>query len=87
MSKPPVTVPIDYTVEETAKQLLDNKISGVPVFDSSGRIAGAITQTDLFNAMISLTGVGIGGCPRMPFSQTLRYAKKIILGILTICLR
>ncbi|OPX35075.1 MAG: hypothetical protein B1H11_09690 [Desulfobacteraceae bacterium 4484_190.1] len=23
----------------------------------------------------------------MPFSQTLRYAKKIILGILTICLR
>ena len=29
----------------------------------------------------------LGGCPRMPFSQTLRYAKKIILGILTICLR
>ncbi|MCD6561102.1 MAG: CBS domain-containing protein [Deltaproteobacteria bacterium] len=87
MSEPPVTVPIDYTVEETAKQLLENKISGAPVVDSSGRIAGAITQTDMFNAMISLTGVGIGGCPRMPFSQTLRYAKKIILGILTICLR
>lgn len=59
MSEPPITVPIDFTVEETAKQLLENKISGAPVVDSSGRIVGAITQTDLFNAMISLTGVGM----------------------------
>ena len=59
MSEPPITVPIDFTVEETVKQLLENKISGAPVVDSSGRIVGAITQTDLFNSMISLTGVGM----------------------------
>ena len=32
MSKNPITVPYDFTVEETAEILLDNKISGTPSF-------------------------------------------------------
>jgi acetoin utilization protein AcuB len=61
MTKDPVTVPFDFTVEETAEVLLKNKISGAPVLDREGKIVGAITQTDLFNALISLTGVGKRG--------------------------
>jgi acetoin utilization protein AcuB len=61
MTKNPVTVPFDYTVEETAEILLKNKISGAPVVDHDGQITGTITQTDLFNSLISLTGVGKRG--------------------------
>ena len=61
MTKDPVTVPFDFTVEETAEVLLTKKISGVPVVDYDGKIVGTITQTDLFRALISLTGVGKKG--------------------------
>jgi acetoin utilization protein AcuB len=61
MTKDPITVPPDYTVEETARVLLDGKISGAPVVDNDGQVVGVITQTDLFRVLISLTGVGNGG--------------------------
>ena len=56
MSKPPITVPPDYTIEETAEVLLENKISSTPVVDDQGQLVGIITQNDLFRALISLTG-------------------------------
>ncbi|MBL7180371.1 MAG: CBS and ACT domain-containing protein [Pseudomonadota bacterium] len=61
MTKAPITVPPDYTVEETAELLLKHKISGVPVVDSSGELVGIITQSDLFRLMVSLTGIGQKG--------------------------
>jgi len=61
MTKEPITVPQNYTVEETAEVLLKNKISGVPVVDQNGDVVGMITQTDLFLVLISLTGVGTFG--------------------------
>jgi acetoin utilization protein AcuB len=61
MTKDPITVPPDFTVEETAEVLLNNKISGAPVLDQDGNIIGTITQTDLFRVLISLTGVGKRG--------------------------
>ena len=61
MTKNPLTVPLDYTIEETAVILLDNKISGVPVVNQEDEMVGIITQTDLFRALVSLTGVGEKG--------------------------
>ena len=61
MTKKPITVPPDFTVEETAEVLLDKKISGVPVIDQQGVLVGTITQTDVFRVLISLTGVGTRG--------------------------
>jgi len=61
MTKKPVTVPPDLTVEETAEILMVNKISGVPVVDKDGGVLGVITHTDLFKVIISLTGVGKRG--------------------------
>ena len=57
MTKNPITVPLDYTIEETAEVLLKHKISGVPVIDHDGNIVGTITQNDIFRTIISLTGV------------------------------
>ncbi|MFC1531765.1 CBS and ACT domain-containing protein [Thermodesulfobacteriota bacterium] len=61
MSRDPITVPIDFTIEETAEILLRNKINGVPVVDHKRQVVGVITQTDLFKVIISLSGIpGIG---------------------------
>jgi acetoin utilization protein AcuB len=61
MSKNPISVPPDLTVEETAEILLANRISGTPVVDRQGGLIGTITQTDIFRVLISLTGVGKRG--------------------------
>jgi acetoin utilization protein AcuB len=56
MTKNPITVPQDYTVEETAEILLKHNISGVPVVDQYSDVVGTITQNDIFKILISLTG-------------------------------
>jgi acetoin utilization protein AcuB len=61
MSRYPVTIPADYTIEETAEVLMENKISGAPVVDEQGNIVGIITKNDLFKAMICLTGLSKRG--------------------------
>ncbi len=57
MSRTPVAVPDDYTIEETAEVLLNNKFSGCPVVDREGKIMGIVTKDDLFGAMISMNGL------------------------------
>lgn len=57
MTKSPITVPLDYTIGETAELLLENKISGVPVINNEGQVSGVITEADIFRAIISLTGL------------------------------
>ena len=61
MTRDVITVPPDFTVEETAQVLQKNRISGAPVVNDSGQLVGTITQADLFKVLISLTGVGSGG--------------------------
>ncbi len=61
MTKDPITVPFDFTVEEAAEVLMEKRISGAPVTDPEGRIVGTITKGDLFRVLISLTGVGKRG--------------------------
>lgn len=56
MTKNPITVRRDATLEETAYLLLKHKISGAPVVDEDGRLVGTIGQRDLFRALIALTG-------------------------------
>jgi acetoin utilization protein AcuB len=57
----PVTVPADYTIEETAELLLINKISGVPVVSHGKQVIGIITKSDLFRVIVSLSGFGKKG--------------------------
>ena len=57
MTKDPITIPLDYTIDEAAKVLLENKLSGAPVVDDKGQVVGVITQTDIFRVLVSLTGV------------------------------
>jgi acetoin utilization protein AcuB len=61
MGKKPLTVPFDYTIEETASILLENNISGVPVLDYDKQLVGIITKSDIFKVILSLTGIAKKG--------------------------
>ncbi len=56
MTKNPITVPPDFTLEETAARLLMNDISAAPVVDEEEKIVGTISQRELFLALTSLSG-------------------------------
>jgi len=57
MSRPVITVPIDYTIEESAELLQRHKISSLPAVAEGGSVQGIITRSDIFRALISLTGL------------------------------
>lgn len=61
MSSPPVTVPPDYTLEETAAQFFSHGISGAPVLDQSGKVVGLISQREIYQALTSLSGLAKRG--------------------------
>jgi len=42
-----VTVPLDMSARQLARLLADEEISGVPVLDGNGKLAGVVSQTDL----------------------------------------
>ena len=61
MSRQAVAIADDRTIEEAADILLRKKISGLPVVGAGYRLVGVITQSDIFKALISLTGFGKRG--------------------------
>ncbi|MCD6224309.1 MAG: CBS domain-containing protein [Deltaproteobacteria bacterium] len=61
MTAEPVSIPLDYTIQEAAEVFLVNKISGAPVIDNKKEMLGLITQADIFRAMILFTGTGDKG--------------------------
>lgn len=61
MSRYPITLSPDHTMEEAAEIMLTNKISGAPVLDDNKNIVGMITKSDIFKAMMSLSGLSHRG--------------------------
>lgn len=57
-----ITVSPEQKVEEVARILADNNISGVPVVDGEGRLVGVVTENDLMVRARNL---------RIPFYVTL----------------
>jgi acetoin utilization protein AcuB len=61
MSRNPISVSQDDTVEHAAQIMLEHTISGLPVLDQDGKVVGIITQSDVFRAFMHITGVLQGG--------------------------
>jgi acetoin utilization protein AcuB len=61
MNKEPIVVPFDYTIDEAADAMTHNQIVGLPGVDRKQHLVGIITETDVFRALISLTGSGKKG--------------------------
>ena len=60
MTKKPLTVQQDETLETAAQLMLSNKISGLPALDGD-RVVGIITESDLFRALCEMLGIGERG--------------------------
>jgi acetoin utilization protein AcuB len=67
MSKDPLTVAPDETLECAAKIMIEKKISGIPVVDAEDHVVGIITESDVFRALCELLGVKEKGA-RVVFS-------------------
>ncbi len=61
MSRNPLSVIQDDTVEHAAQLMLEHTFSGLPVVDKSEQVVGIITQSDVFRAFMHITGVLQGG--------------------------
>ncbi|MGD9240115.1 MAG: CBS and ACT domain-containing protein [Desulfobacterales bacterium] len=61
MTRDPVTVPYDYTLEETVEKFLVHNISGLPVVNQQRKVVGVITKSDIFQLILILTGYGKKG--------------------------
>lgn len=53
MHAPVITVAPDEPLESAARQMISNRIGGLPVLDGD-RIVGVVTETDLFRALTDL---------------------------------
>lgn len=56
MHSPVVTIKPGELLSEAAKQMIDNRIGGLPVLDANDRIVGILTETDLHRALIDQLG-------------------------------
>lgn len=56
MTKNPITVTPDTTLERAAILMFDNKIGGLPVVDKEKKLVGMLTEQDVFKALINITG-------------------------------
>jgi acetoin utilization protein AcuB len=60
MSKDLLTIGPDESIEKAAMLMLKKKVSGLPVMES-GKLVGIITQTDIFKALVDISGLNRGG--------------------------
>jgi len=61
MTRNPITVKPEDTVERAAELMLEHTVSGMPVVDDKGKLLGIITQSDVFRAFMHITGIQQGG--------------------------
>ena len=61
MTARPLTITADMTIEKAAILMHDKKIGGLPVVDDSGLLIGILTEQDIFEALINITGARITG--------------------------
>lgn len=63
MTRDPITVREDAPVEEAALLMRDNKVGALPVLSAKepSRLAGIITESDIFDAFVDMLGLRRGG--------------------------
>jgi len=61
MTKNPLAIHPEDTVERAAVIMLEHKVSGLPVLNDQNELVGVITQSDVFRAFVNITGIYKGG--------------------------
>lgn len=61
MTKKPLTVRAEDTMEKAAVILMRNHIGGLPVIDADDKVVGVVTDSDVFTVLVRITGALYGG--------------------------
>ncbi|MBK7897503.1 MAG: CBS domain-containing protein [Candidatus Promineifilaceae bacterium] len=52
MTPKPMTIHPDATIGDAARTMLEHRVSGIPVVDKAGKLAGIITESDIFSMVV-----------------------------------
>ncbi len=52
MTPEPITITADATIGEAARTMLEHRLSGLPVVEKDGKLAGIITESDIFSMVV-----------------------------------
>ncbi len=52
MTPEPISVHPEQTIGDAARVMLENRISGLPVVDETGKLVGIITESDIFSMVV-----------------------------------
>ena len=52
MTPQPMTIEPDATIGTAARTMLEHRVSGLPVVDKNGKLAGIITESDIFSMVV-----------------------------------
>jgi len=52
MTPKPMTITPEATIGAAARTMLEHRISGLPVVDENGKLAGIITESDIFSMVV-----------------------------------
>lgn len=52
MTEQPIAISPETGIREAAMLMIENKIGGLPVIDEQNRVAGIITESDLFETLV-----------------------------------
>jgi CBS domain-containing protein len=61
MTPDPITIHAEETIGDAASRMLSHKISGLPVVDGNGKLAGIITESDIFRLVVQNWGITAAG--------------------------
>lgn len=61
MTKKVVTIKQGETVDRAAQLMLEHNFGGMPVVDEGNKVVGMVTDSDIFKALVRITGVMEGG--------------------------
>jgi acetoin utilization protein AcuB len=56
MTREVITVTPETSLAATARLMLENKISGLPVVAAEGRVVGVVTESDIFRVLVERLG-------------------------------
>ena len=60
MARDVITIHPEQSIVAAAQLMLKHRMSGIPVVDPRGQLLGIITETDVFKALVDLSGVSSG---------------------------
>jgi acetoin utilization protein AcuB len=84
MTRDPVTIPLDSTIQDALLLVRDYRVGAFPVVDETGHLRGILSDSDLLHAFINVLGINEPGVLLgVLVDEEMREMQKIIDALIT----